>query len=65
MSESKVIKAPRLILNKDNIVINLDTNKPAHGIAVFGSRSAPALPADESPITAMERWSEFRQSSKA
>lgn len=60
MSESKPIKAPRLILDRDNKVIDLDTNTPAQGIAVFGPRPG-ALPAQESPTVAMQRWSEFRQ----
>jgi hypothetical protein len=62
MSDSNLIKAPRYGLNEDKKVIDLDANTPVEGIAVFGERPA-ALPAEESPITAMKRWSEFRQSS--
>jgi hypothetical protein len=61
MSDSNLIKAPRYGLNEDKKVIDLDANMPVEGIAVFGERSA-ALPAEESPITAMKRWSKFRQS---
>jgi hypothetical protein len=50
-----------LTLDRDNKVINLDTNMVVQGIAVFGPRPT-ASPAEESPITAMQRWSEFRQS---
>jgi hypothetical protein len=61
MSESKAIEAPKLTLDRDNKAINLDTNMVVQGIAVFGPRPT-ASPAEESPITAMQRWSEFRQS---
>jgi hypothetical protein len=63
MAESKPIKAPRFTLGKDNKVVVLDDGKPAEGIAVFEARSN--VPADESPITAMQRWSAFRQAKKA
>ncbi len=67
MPQSEPINAPRLILDKDNNVINLDTGAQAKGIRAFGARSA-AVPAEEnaapreSPITAIQRWSRFRQS---
>jgi hypothetical protein len=62
MSDSNLIKAPRYILNMERKVVNLDANTPVEGIAVFGERPA-ALLAEESPITAMRRWGDFRQSS--
>jgi len=67
MPESEAIKAPRLILDKDNNVINLDTGTKAPGIRAFGARPAPfraeeRLGSRESPITAIQRWSRFRQS---
>jgi hypothetical protein len=61
MTESNLVKAPRLILDKDNKVIDLDAGATVQGIAVFDPRPA-ASPAGESPITAMKRWSAFRQS---
>jgi hypothetical protein len=56
------VAAPRLSLDKTNNVINLDTNETLSGIVTFGARVTTAAP-DESPITAMQRWSAARQSS--
>jgi hypothetical protein len=58
---SKPIEAPRLSVDEDNRVINLDTAAPERGIVVFGPKS-PASCGEESPTMAMRRWSEFRQS---
>lgn len=61
MPESKLIEAPSFTLDEANKVVNSNTGEPAEGIVVFGPQPT-ALP-EESPITTMERWSEFRQHS--
>jgi hypothetical protein len=55
------IQAPRLVLTKNNRVMNADTNSPANGVAVFGPGPSASQP-EEGPTTIMKRWSEFRQS---
>jgi hypothetical protein len=61
MVDSHLIKAPRLVVDADKHVINVDANSPAAGIAVLGE-VPPSSTAEECPITAMQRWSAFRQS---
>ncbi len=64
MAETKLVKAPRFVLDKDRRVIDLNSRVPVEGIVVFDPRPVefPGSPAEESPLSAMKRWSEFRQS---
>ncbi|MEI9984309.1 MAG: hypothetical protein WDN69_14525 [Aliidongia sp.] len=61
MSDATLVKAPKLVLDEDNKVVDGETGEPAHGIVVLNARVQGAE-AVESPFTAMKRWGQFRQS---
>jgi|GEM_PF-3876750 hypothetical protein len=62
MSETTLIKAPPLILDAGNRVIDRETRQQMPGIVVLNADSAaPAAPM--SPYAVLKIWSEFRQSS--
>jgi hypothetical protein len=52
---------PKLTLNKEREVVNAGSGVAVPGTVVFDARSTSAM-TYESPISAMQRWSEFRQS---
>ena len=61
MPVSTLVKAPKLVLDEDNKVVDRETGKRVLGIVVLSS-NPPGPEASESPYTAMRRWGEFRRS---
>lgn len=60
MSDATLAKAPKLALDAEQRVIDLDTGERVEGIVVLNAQ-VPRDEASESPYTTLRRWSEFRQ----